>query len=154
MARTKQTARRITGSYSEYLIARANLQRLQNRLTAAEMDASNFIPIDGNNVNPIRGVGVIRGGRAGGRRGGRGGRGGSVINDLPQIDIAMGNDNNAHLRGGRIGQGNRGYRGRRGGRGGVCRVRARAETSNAEYWVASYRGTRTNHTTEAAVIIL
>ena len=152
MARTKQTARRITGSYSEYLIARANLQRLQSRLSPVELEAANFVPLDANNVNPIRGVAVIRGGRSGGRRGGRGGRGGRVINDLPQIGNAM--VNNGHLRGGRIGQRNRGFRGRRGGRGGVSHVPARPLTSNGEYWIASYRGTRTNHATEALVIIL
>ena len=52
-----------------------------------------------------------------------------------------------HLRGGRIGQGNRGFRGRRGSAGGISFNRSRPQTSNAASWTVAYRRVRNTFST-------
>ena len=93
--------------------------------------------------------------RARGRGGRHGGRVGAILPEgAPASVIATIGETVAtmtHLRGGRIGQGNRGFRGRRASFGGISFTKARPQTSNAAYWTVAYSRVRNSFSTiEAA----
>ena len=149
MARTKQTARLVTGGISRAQIARSNYMRSLQNLTPAEISFFNHHapPLISHHTSvtptsttrtPAHPVSVTR--RTNPSR--RGGRGGAII------------DRRGAGPGPRRGFGpNRGFRGRRGGRGGISYNPARG--SNLGHYIVSHNcARRTFYDRDEVILIL